>query len=87
MARSLPDLVLKPLAFIDGSPVNEALFSADSRDFVASLELSSEPLFNASFRHFGPVLQRWQADGQLHADLRETPIRRDLDLHQGVGGG
>jgi TetR/AcrR family transcriptional regulator len=68
-ARSLPDLVLKPLAFIDGSPVNEALFSADSRDFVASLELSSEPLFDASLRHFGPVLRRWQADGQLHRDL------------------
>jgi TetR/AcrR family transcriptional regulator len=68
-ARSLPDLVLMPLAFIDGNPVNEALFSPDSRYFVASLELSSEPLFAASFRHLGPLLQRWQSAGQLHADL------------------
>jgi TetR/AcrR family transcriptional regulator len=57
-ARSLPDLVLMPLGFVDGNPVNEALFSADGRDFVASLELSSEPLFDASFRHLAPVLKR-----------------------------
>lgn len=68
-AASLPDLVLGPLAMIDGNELNEALFAVDSRDLVASLELSSEPLFEAVDRHFGPVLQRWQADGQLHSVL------------------
>ncbi len=68
-ARSLPELVLGPNAFIEGSPVNEALFSAESRDFVAALELRSEPLYQANLRHYGPLLQRWAEDGQLHSDL------------------
>jgi TetR/AcrR family transcriptional regulator len=79
-ARSLPDLVLMPLGLVDGNPVNEALFSADSRDFVASLELSSEPLFDASFRHLAPVLERWQSAGQIHADLELRDLVRWISV-------
>jgi TetR/AcrR family transcriptional regulator len=73
-ARSLPDLILGPIGLVDGSPLNEALFSENSSGFVTALELSSEPLLDASMRHFAPLLERWQADGQIHADLevRET---------------
>lgn len=78
-AASLPELVLGPLAMIDGNELNEALFSADSRELVASLELSSEPLFEAVYRHFGPILQHWQADGQLHADLDLRDAVRWID--------
>lgn len=74
-ARCLPELVLGPNSFIEGSPVNEALFSPGSRDMVIALELNSEPLIDASYRHFGPLLERWQAAGQLHPDL---------DLHDTV---
>jgi TetR/AcrR family transcriptional regulator len=68
-ARCIPELVLRPNSFIEGSPVNEALFSPESRDMVVALELGSEPLINASYRHFGPLLERWQAAGQVHRDL------------------
>jgi TetR/AcrR family transcriptional regulator len=68
-ARCIPELVLGPNSFIAGSPVNEALFSSGSRDMVVALELGSEPLIDASCRHFGPLLERWQAAGQIHADL------------------
>jgi AcrR family transcriptional regulator len=68
-ARCIPELVLGPNSFIEGSPVNEALFSPGSSDMVVSLELGSEPLIDASCRHFGPLLERWQATGQLHPDL------------------
>jgi TetR/AcrR family transcriptional regulator len=68
-ASCIPELVLGPNSFIEGSPVNEALFSPGSSDMVVSLELGSEPLINASYRHFGPLLESWQATGQLHADL------------------
>ena len=43
-AASLPDLVLRSLAFIEGNPLNEALFSAESRALVASWQLGSEEL-------------------------------------------
>jgi len=74
-AACIPELVLGPNSFIEGSPVNEALFSPGSRDMVVALELGSEPLINASYRHFGPLLERWQAEGQIHPDL---------DLHDTV---
>lgn len=68
-AASLPDLVLKPHAMIEGSPLNEAMFSPDSRELVALVELHSEPLFNAVLRHYAPLLLAWSQSGQLHADL------------------
>jgi TetR/AcrR family transcriptional regulator len=70
----LPDLILKPIGLVEGNPLNEALFSEQSSAFVTSLELSSEPLLDASLRHLGPLLERWRQEGRLHADLdvRET---------------
>ncbi len=66
---SLPQLVLGPISLVDGNPVNEALFSPDSRSFVTELELESEPVVDAALRIFGPLLERWQAAALLHADL------------------
>ena len=73
-ARSLPDLVLNSIGLVSGDEVNEALFSPDSRSFVAALEFASEPIIDAFHHHIGPLLQEWQTQGQLYADLdlRET---------------
>ncbi|MGA9854957.1 MAG: TetR/AcrR family transcriptional regulator [Gammaproteobacteria bacterium] len=73
-AKCLPDLILKPIGLVEGSPLNEALFSERSSAFITFLELSSEQLLDASLRHLGPLLDRWRLTGQLHADLdvRET---------------
>lgn len=73
-ARSIPDLMLKSIALVHDNEVNEALFSADSRSIVTSVELSSEPIIDGIYRHVGPLLEQWQASGQLHddLDLRET---------------
>jgi len=72
--RSIPDLILAPVGLVEGNPLNEALFSPRSRAFVTSLELSSEALVDASLRHYGPLLERWRSEGQLHddLDLRDT---------------
>jgi TetR/AcrR family transcriptional regulator len=73
-ARSIPELILTAIGLIDGDEVNGALFSADSRSWVAALEYASEPIVDAMHRQISPLLERWQADGVLHADLdlRET---------------
>jgi TetR/AcrR family transcriptional regulator len=81
-ATSLPDLVLRPLAFIEGNPLNEALFSSESRALVASWELGSQALFEAVYRHFGPLLEAWQADGQLHDDLDLGEVVRWIETLQ-----
>jgi AcrR family transcriptional regulator len=81
-AASLPDLVMRPLAFIEGSPLNEALFSAESRALVASWQLGSEALFEAVYRHFGPLLEAWQAAGQLHGDLDLGEVVRWIETLQ-----
>jgi AcrR family transcriptional regulator len=72
--RSLPELVLRPLALVEGDALNEALFSPASRSDVTYLELSAEGIVDAAVRQFGALLEGWQADGQLHGDLdvRET---------------
>jgi TetR/AcrR family transcriptional regulator len=73
-ARSIVDLVMRSVGRVYGDEVNEALFSADSRWLVTSLEVGSAPVVDQLYRHLGPLLERWQADGQLHSDLdlRET---------------
>lgn len=73
-ARSIPDLVLEPIGLVEGNPLNEALFSPASSASVTWLELTSEPLVDAALRHYGPLMERWRAGGQLHSDLdlRET---------------
>ncbi|WP_307873727.1 MULTISPECIES: TetR/AcrR family transcriptional regulator [unclassified Frankia] len=73
-AQSIPELILKAIGLVGGDQLNEALFSADSRSWVAALEYASEPIVDAMHRQISPLLERWQADRQLHADLdlRET---------------
>lgn len=71
---SLPELILEPVGLVEGNPLNEALFSAESSALVTWLELNSESLVDAGLRHFGSLLQRWRDAGQIHGDLdlRET---------------
>ncbi len=73
-AGSIPEIVLGPLAMVEGSPLNEALFSPTSEGYVTEVELGSEPLVDAMVARIGPLLEKWQAGGQLYADLdvRET---------------
>lgn len=68
-ARSLPELVLGPLDLVDGHPLNEALYSPESSQFVTSVELNSESFLDTSVHRYGPLLERWQREGQVHADL------------------
>ncbi len=73
-AATIPDLILKPIDLVRGNPLNEALYSPESRAMVSAIELSSEALVDAPLRHFGPLFELWFANGQIHADLdvRET---------------
>jgi TetR/AcrR family transcriptional regulator len=67
-ARSIPELVLVSIGLVYGDAVNEALFSPDSRSFVA-VEMTTDPIADGVYRHIAPLLRQWQADGQLSADL------------------
>ncbi|WP_307873725.1 MULTISPECIES: helix-turn-helix domain-containing protein [unclassified Frankia] len=73
-ARSVVDLIMHAVGLVAGDPLNEALFSTDSRWMVTSLELRSEAVVDAFHQHLGPLLRQWRAEGQLRADLdlRET---------------
>jgi len=73
-AESIPDLILEPIGLVEGNPLNEALFSPESSASVTWLELTAEALVDAVLRHYGPLMEGWQASGQLHPDLdlRET---------------
>lgn len=73
-ARSLPDLILACNALVRDNELNQALLSPDGRSMVTSAELSSEPIVDGIHRHIGPLLEQWQASGQLQddLDLRET---------------
>jgi AcrR family transcriptional regulator len=67
-ARSIPELVLVSIGLVHGDAVNEALFSPDSRT-LATVEMRTDPIAEGVYRHIEPLLRRWQADGQLSADL------------------
>jgi TetR/AcrR family transcriptional regulator len=73
-ALCIPDLILGPIARVDGNPLNEALFATESTAVASAVQAGSEPVVDVLMRHFGPLLQAWQADGQLRSDLdlRET---------------
>ena len=66
---SLPELILRPIALVEGNPLNEALFSADSGAFVTSIEIGSEQFTDVVCSRVGPLMERWQRDGQLQADV------------------
>jgi TetR/AcrR family transcriptional regulator len=72
--RSISELILQPLDLVAGNPLNEALFSSDSGPVVSALQLQSERLIDSMSEVYGPLLEGWQADGQIWADLnvRET---------------
>jgi TetR/AcrR family transcriptional regulator len=72
--RSIPDLILEPIGLVAGNALNEALFAPESTALASALELGSEAVMDVLVHHVGPLLERWQADGQLHSDLdhRET---------------
>lgn len=73
-ARSIPDLILACNALVRDNELNQALLSPDGRSIVTSAELTSEPIIDGIHRHVGPLLEQWQASGQLQddLDLRET---------------
>jgi TetR/AcrR family transcriptional regulator len=73
-ARSIPDLMMGPVESVVGNPLNEALMSSESTAVTTALEIGSEQIVDVIVRHYGPLFDRWQADGQLHGDLdpRET---------------
>jgi TetR/AcrR family transcriptional regulator len=71
---SIQELVLAPVQSVVGDPLNEALMSGESTALTTALEIGSEQIVDVILRHYGPLFDRWQAAGQLHADLdpRET---------------
>jgi AcrR family transcriptional regulator len=67
--RSVPEMVLARVESVDGNPLNEALFAAESTGVATVLEKGSEPLVELLLRHYGPLLNRWKLAGRLHGDL------------------
>ena len=68
-ARSLTELIMRSVDLVEGDAVNEALFSADSSWLVASIEFAADEVVDAVYDYLGPLLVRWQSEGQLYADL------------------
>lgn len=68
-ARTIPELILGPISRVDGDPLNEALFATESTAVNSAVQAGAEPVVDVLMRHFGPLLQGWQADGQLRPDL------------------
>lgn len=67
--RSVPEIVLARVESVDGNPLNEALFAAESTAVAAALDKGSEPILELLLRHYGPLLNRWKTAGRLYADL------------------
>jgi TetR/AcrR family transcriptional regulator len=68
-ARSLPEMILARVESVEGDPLNEALFAAESTAVATALEMGSEPIVELLLRHYGPLLQRWKLAGRLYDDL------------------
>jgi AcrR family transcriptional regulator len=77
-AVSIQELVLAPVQSVAGDELNEALMSSESTALTTALEIGSEQIVDVIVRHYGPLFERWQADGQLHADLDPREIARWL---------
>lgn len=67
--RSVPEMVLARVESVDGDPLNEALFAAESTALGTALEKGSEPIVETLLRHYQPLLDRWKSTGRLHEDL------------------
>ena len=78
-ASTLPELILAPLRLVEGNPLNEALFSPESRSlFVSSFGVGTDRSVDTAMKHFGPLLDHWLATGQIHADLEPRDTIRWL---------
>ncbi|EUA36594.1 bacterial regulatory s, tetR family protein [Mycobacterium avium subsp. avium 2285 (R)] len=71
--RSVPQMVLARVESVDGNPLNEALFAAESTAMASALQKGSEPLVELLLRHYGPLLERWKAAGLLYPDVDFGP--------------
>ena len=67
--RSVPEMVLARVESVDGNPLNEALFAAESTAVATALEKGSEPIVELLLRHYEPLLTRWKRAGHLYGDL------------------
>jgi AcrR family transcriptional regulator len=67
--RSVPEMVLARVESVDGNPLNEALFAAESTAVATALEKGSESIVELLLRHYEPLLSRWKLAGRLYADL------------------
>ncbi len=72
--RSVPEMVLARIESVDGNPLNEALFAAESTAVATALEKGSEPIVELLLSHYGPLLKRWKLAGRLHDDLDPRSI-------------
>ena len=72
--RSLPEMVLARVQSVDGNPLNEALFAAESTAVATALDMGSQPFADLLLRHYGPLLQRWKLAGRLHEDLDPSSV-------------
>ena len=67
--RSVPQLVLARVESVDGNPLNEALFAAESTAVATAVEMGSQPIVELLLRHYEPLLNRWKLAGRLYQDL------------------
>ncbi len=72
--RSIPEMVLARVESVDGNPLNEALFAAESTAVATALEKGSEPIVQVLLRYYEPLLNRWRAAGRLYDDLDPRSI-------------
>lgn len=68
-ARSVPEMVLARVESVDGNPLNEALFAAESTAVARTLEVGSEPIVELLLHHYSPLLTRWKRAGRLYDDI------------------
>jgi TetR/AcrR family transcriptional regulator len=78
--RSLPEMVLARVESVDGNPLNEALFAAESTAVATALEMGSQPIVELLLRHYGPLLHRWKVAGRLYDDLDPRSIVQWLNM-------
>lgn len=74
--RSIPPMVLVPAESVVGNPLNEALFATESLALSTVLEVGSEQIVDVIVLHFGPLFDRWQADGEMYPDLDRREVAR-----------
>jgi len=72
--RSVPELVLARVESVNGNPLNEALFAAESTAVAAALEKGTTPIVELLLRHYGPLLDRWKLAGRLYNDLDPASV-------------